>query len=98
MPDACTTRRRPAKDPDVIKIISEATKVPPPLIEAAAPRWTWFNENGMPNVDNCMTQGNSGLEDDEAGVSGTSDQGKIVRPVDRREDANAALAKSNPFG
>ena len=39
------------KDPDVVKIISDATKVPPPLIEAAAPRWTWYDDDGMPNVD-----------------------------------------------
>src|SRR6185312_5715305 len=29
-----------AKDPEVVKIISTATKVPEPLIAAAAPRWT----------------------------------------------------------
>ena len=38
------------KDPEIIKIVSDATKVPPALIEAAAPRWTWFTEDGMPNI------------------------------------------------
>ncbi|MEI6319524.1 MAG: ABC transporter substrate-binding protein [Pseudomonadota bacterium] len=45
-----------AKDPSVIKIISDATKVPEGLVSAAAPRWTWFTENGMPNVDSAMFQ------------------------------------------
>jgi NitT/TauT family transport system ATP-binding protein len=46
-----------AKDADVIKIVSEATKVPANLIEAAAPRWTWFFEDGKPNIASCMAQG-----------------------------------------
>jgi NitT/TauT family transport system substrate-binding protein len=44
------------KDPEVIKTISGATKVPEALIERAAPRWTWFDENGMPNIDSVMAQ------------------------------------------
>ena len=40
----------------MIKIISDATKVPEGLVSAAAPRWTWFTENGMPNVDSAMFQ------------------------------------------
>src|SRR5689334_2766507 len=39
-----------SKDESVVKIISDATKVPAPLIAAAAPRWTWYDENGMVNV------------------------------------------------
>jgi NitT/TauT family transport system substrate-binding protein len=45
-----------AKDPDVVKIISTATKVPEPLIAAAAPRWTWYDHDGMTNVDSVMDQ------------------------------------------
>jgi NitT/TauT family transport system substrate-binding protein len=45
-----------SRDPDVMKIISTFTKVPEPLIAAAAPRWTWFTENGLPNVDSAMFQ------------------------------------------
>ena len=44
------------KDPDVVKIISEATKVPAPLITAAAPRWTWYTDDGMPNIKSVMAQ------------------------------------------
>ena len=31
-------------------------KVPEALVSAAAPRWTWFTENGLPNVDSAMYQ------------------------------------------
>lgn len=44
------------KDPDVVNIISEATKVPAPLITAAAPRWTWYTDDGMPNIKSVMAQ------------------------------------------
>jgi NitT/TauT family transport system substrate-binding protein len=30
--------------------------VPEPLIAAAAPRWTWYDENGLPNVQSVMDQ------------------------------------------
>lgn len=44
------------KDPDVVKIIADVTKVPAPLITAAAPRWTWFTDDGMPNTKSVMAQ------------------------------------------
>ncbi len=44
------------KDSDVVNIISEATKVPAPLITAAAPRWTWYTDDGMPNIKSVMAQ------------------------------------------
>ncbi len=44
------------KDPNVVKIISDATKVPEPLIAAAAPRWTWYTDDGLPNVESVMAQ------------------------------------------
>ena len=55
-----------AKDADVIKIISDATKVPAPLIGLAAPRWTWFDEKGMPNVEFLRCAGRV-LEQDQVG-------------------------------
>lgn len=84
-----------SKDPAIIKIISDATKVPPPLIQAAAPRWTWFNEDGMPNVESCMAQGKF-WTDTMKMVSGsvTKDQLFDLSPA---IEANARLAKSNPF-
>lgn len=44
------------KDAAVVKIIADATKVPAPLIEKAAPRWTWYTDDGLPNVDSVMAQ------------------------------------------
>ena len=44
------------KDPDVVNIIAGATKVPAPLITAAAPRWTWYTDDGLPNIGSVMAQ------------------------------------------
>lgn len=84
------------KDPDIIKIISEATKVPPPLIEAAAPRWTWYTDDGMPNIDSCMAQGKF-WTDTMKMVSGGSVTKEQLFDLSPAVEANAALAKNNPF-
>lgn len=85
-----------AKDPDVIKIISEATKVPPALIEAAAPRWTWYTDDGMPNIDSCMAQGKFWTETMKM-VSGGSVTKEQLFDLSPAVEANSALAKQNPF-
>lgn len=45
-----------SQDADIIRILSDATKVPPDLIKQAAPRWTWFTEDGMPVVHSVLAQ------------------------------------------
>lgn len=85
-----------AKDPQVIKIISEATKVPPPLIEAAAPRWTWFFEDGMPNIDSCMAQGKFWTDVMKL-VSGSVTKEQLF-DLSAAQEANERLNKANPFG
>jgi NitT/TauT family transport system substrate-binding protein len=85
-----------AKDPDVIKIISDATKVPPPLIEAAAPRWTWFNEDGMPNIASCMAQGKF-WTDTMRLATGTVMERNLF-DLSAAEEANKRLESANPFG
>jgi NitT/TauT family transport system substrate-binding protein len=83
-----------AKDPDVIKIVSEATKVPAPLIERAAPRWTWFDEKGMPNVESCLAQGK--FWNQIKLVNATVSQQQLFDLSPARE-ADDRLSKSNPF-
>lgn len=85
-----------SKDAEIIKIVSDATKVPPPLIEAAAPRWTWFTEDGMPNIPSCMAQGRFWNETMKM-VSGTVKEEQLF-DLSPAIEANQALAKSNPFG
>jgi len=85
-----------SKDADVVKIISEATKVPAPLIEAAAPRWTWYTDNGLPNIESCLAQGKFWAETMKM-IS--------VKPATKEQlfnlsyaiEANDRLAKKNPF-
>jgi NitT/TauT family transport system substrate-binding protein len=85
-----------AKDPDIVKIISDATKVPPNLIEAAAPRWTWYTENGMPNVESCMAQGKF-WTDTMKMVSAGSVTKEQLFDLSPAVEASERLAKSNPF-
>lgn len=85
-----------AKDPEVIKIISEATKVPPNLIEAAAPRWTWFTEDGMPNIASCMAQGKFWTDTMKI-ASGSVTEAQLF-DLSAAKEAVAQLEKSNPFG
>ena len=84
------------KDPEIVKIVSDATKVPPALIEAAAPRWTWFTEDGMPNIGSCMAQGKFWNENMKM-VSGTVKEEQLF-DLSPAVEANQALAKNNPFG
>lgn len=86
-----------SKDAEVVKIISEATKVPPALIEAAAPRWTWYTDNGMPNIDSCMAQGKF-WTDTMKMVSGSAVTKEKLFDLSPAIEANERLAKSNPFG
>jgi len=84
-----------SKDADIIKIVSEATKVPANLIEAAAPRWTWFFEDGKPNIASCMAQGKFWNETMRL-VSGTATEQQLF-DLSPAVEANERLAKSNPF-
>jgi NitT/TauT family transport system substrate-binding protein len=84
-----------SKDPAVMKIISEATRVPVPLIQAAAPRWTWFNDDGMPNVDSCMAQGKFWTDTMKL-VTGSVTKEQLF-DLSPAIEANAQLAKANPF-
>jgi NitT/TauT family transport system substrate-binding protein len=83
-----------AKDADVIKIVSDATKVPAPLIERAAPRWTWFDEKGMPNVESCVEQGKFWNKIKLVNAMVTKEQLFDLSPA---TEADARLSKSNPF-
>lgn len=83
-----------AKDADVIKIVSDATKVPAPLIERAAPRWTWFDEKGMPNVESCVEQGKFWNKIKLVNATVTKEQLFDLSPA---TEADVRLSKSNPF-
>ena len=83
-----------AKDANIIKIISEATRVPAPLVEMAAPRWTWFDERGMPNVESCVAQGRFWAKMKLVHSTVTKEQLFDLSPA---VEADARLSQSNPF-
>lgn len=85
-----------SKDAEIVKIISDATKVPTNLIEAAAPRWTWFNDDGLPNVESCLAQGKFWGETMKM-VSGKPVTREQLFDLSPAIEANERLSKSNPF-
>lgn len=89
------TKAAAAKDPEVIGIIAEATKVPAALIERAAPRWTWYDDDGMPNVESVMAQFKF-LSQDMRLVSGTVTP-EMLFDLSPAKDAAAQLKSANPF-
>lgn len=84
-----------AKDPEVIKIIADATKVPAALVEKAAPRWTWYDDNGMPNVNSVMAQFEFFSKVMRL-VNGTVTKEKLF-DLSPATEAAARLKTSNPF-
>jgi NitT/TauT family transport system substrate-binding protein len=84
-----------AKDADVIRILSEATRIPPNLIEAAAPRWTWFVEDGQPNVESVMAQGRFWVERMRL-ASGLASREQIF-DTGPLQEAQQRLRTANPF-
>jgi NitT/TauT family transport system substrate-binding protein len=89
------TKAAAAKDPEVIKIIADATKVPAPLIERAAPRWTWYDEDGTPNVESCMAQYKF-LSQSMRLVSGNVTP-EMLFDLAPAKEAAARLKTANPF-
>jgi NitT/TauT family transport system substrate-binding protein len=82
-------------DAEVVKIISDATRVPAPLIERAAPRWTWYDDEGMPNVESIMAQFRF-LSQSMRLVSGNVTPDMLFDLSPARE-ASARLKSANPF-
>jgi NitT/TauT family transport system substrate-binding protein len=89
------TKAAADKDADVIKIISEATKVPAPLIERAAPRWTWYDPEGMPNLDSVMAQFKF-LSQSMQLVTGSVTP-EMLFELEPAREAAARLKSANPF-
>jgi NitT/TauT family transport system substrate-binding protein len=84
-----------AKDADVVRIVNEATRIPEPLILEAAPRWTWFAEDGLPNVDSVMAQGRFWNQMKLVGGTVTPE---ALFDLSVAREATARLAAGNPFG
>lgn len=84
-----------AKDPDVIKIIHNAIKVPEPIIQLAAPRWTWFNEDASIDTASVINQGRF-WQKMKLAPAGDLKPEQIFDLTPAREAAKR-LAEKNPF-
>jgi NitT/TauT family transport system substrate-binding protein len=83
------------KDPEIIKIISDATKLPGPLIEKAAPRWTGYDADGLINATSVYSQAAFWVDTMKL-ISGPVPQQTMIEPG-VAEEAALALKTSNPF-
>lgn len=84
-----------SKDPDVVKIIATATKVPAALVTAAAPRWTWYDHDGMPNIPSVMAQ-HKFLTQSMKLVAGSVSEDKMF-DLEPAKEAASRLKTANPF-
>ncbi len=83
------------KDPAIIKIIHDATKVPEALIAAAAPRWTWFNEDGSIDRASVMKQGRFWQKMKLAPAGEFKEE--LIFDLTPAREAAKRLAEKNPF-
>jgi NitT/TauT family transport system substrate-binding protein len=83
------------KDPAVIKIIHDAIKVPEAIITMAAPRWTWFNEDGGIDTASVMKQGRF-WQKMKLAPAGDFKEDQIFDLTPAREAAKR-LEEKNPF-
>lgn len=84
------------KDAEIIKIISDATKLPAPLIEKAAPRWTGYDHDGMPNVSSVLAQADFWVNTMKL-ISGPVPTKDALFDLGIAEEASRTLNASNPF-
>ncbi|RDJ25184.1 ABC transporter substrate-binding protein [Bosea caraganae] len=83
------------KDPEIVKIIADATKVPGALIEKAAPRWTGYDHEGMPNTQSVLDQASFWVDTMKL-ISGPVPKDALF-DLGIAEEAAAALKSKNPF-
>jgi len=84
------------KDPEIIKIISDATKVPAALIEKAAPRWTGYDVDGMPDTASVMRQATFWVDTMKL-IGGPVPKQDTLLDLGIAQEAAATLKTANPF-
>lgn len=95
--DFNTAAAAPEKYPDIVDALAKNTFInKPELVKAIAPNWSWVAEDGLPNVENIMTQQDF-----------WADPFKLVEKKVTREqlfdltiakEAKERLEKEKPFG
>ena len=83
------------KDPGIIKILSDGSKIPGPLIEKAAPRWTGFDKEGAVDTASVLRQADFWVNTMKL-IPGPVAKDDIFDPSVASEAA-AILSASNPF-
>lgn len=81
-------------NPEIVKIIAEATRLPPEVIEKSRPRWTGYALDGLPNEASILEQAK--FWTDAGMVTRMLDIGEIVDTGIVKEAAER-LRSANPF-
>lgn len=90
------TEAAKTKDAEIVKIIADATKVPPALIEKAAPRWTGYDVEGMPDTANVMRQAAFWVDTMKL-IGGPLPKPEALLDLGAAQEAAATLKSANPF-
>lgn len=90
------TAAETSKDPEIIKILAAATNIPAPLIEKAAPRWTGYDPDGMPDVTSVMRQASFWVDTMKL-IGGPVPKQDVLMDLSAAEEAAKMLKTGNPF-
>ena len=81
-------------NPEIVKIIAEATRLPPEVIDGARPRWTGYALDGLPNEASILEQAQFWTD---AGMVPRMLEAKEVVNTDIVKEAAQRLRDANPF-
>jgi ABC-type nitrate/sulfonate/bicarbonate transport system substrate-binding protein len=90
------TAAETSKDPEIIQILSAATNIPVPLIEKAAPRWTGYDPDGMPDTASVMRQASFWVDTMKL-IGGPVPKQDVLLDLSAAEEAAKMLKTGNPF-
>lgn len=82
-------------NPEIVKIIADATRLSPELVDSTRPRWSGLAENGLPDIASVMEQQTFWHERTTL-LRQMSSQDQIF-DLSSAEEAHARLSEKNPF-
>lgn len=83
------------KDPEIMKILSEGTKVPVELVEKAAPNWGGFTADGAINKESVLFQASFWTDTMKLTTAAKPQESLFDATI--AQEAVARLAANNPF-
>lgn len=82
-------------NPEIVKIIADATRLPPELVDSTRPRWSGLVEDGLPNIQSVMEQ-QAFWHERTTLLRQMSGEDQIF-DVSTAKQAHGRLSEKNPF-